>query len=396
MAHRPENIDNWRVRGGALLAAGLLLLASGCGQTEITLPKNVATTGSILIDTEPDSLDGPWVLTGPEGLTFSGRGDTTLAKFAPGTYTLAWGQVADWNPPFTQQRDLAAGEEARFGGRYTGENPFAGLEFGTDTTLEVVTWNVEHFAKRGLVTVDMVARAVMTMDVDIVALQEIEDAGYFRDLDAQLAGWTGVRAASAGYGINLAYLYRDGGDWVMDSIGEILTANSREFPRAPLVLEGRFKGVPVVVINNHFKCCGDNFIGTDMWDEEVRRRDACVLLDQYVGANFPGKKVIIVGDMNDSLTDASDRNVFNVFLDNPAGWRFVDMDIAEGSSHGWSFPGWPSHLDHILVNAALFSAVDGPAAAVSVVPLFEGYPNGWSGFDTEISDHLPVALKLIP
>ncbi len=391
MTHRSANIGKWFP-----LAAGLLLLLGGCGQSDTTPTKIVPTTGSILIDSEPDSLDGPWVLAGPENLTVSGRGDTTLAGFVPGTYTLTWGPVEDWITPFTQQRELAAGGEARFGGDYTGENPFLGLEFGTDATLEVVTWNVEHFAKKGLVTVDMVARAILTMDVDIVALQEIEDSGYFRDLDDRLVGWTGVRATSASYNINLAYLYREGGDWVMDSVGEILTGYSREFPRAPFVMEGRFKGVPIVVIDNHFKCCGDNFINGDEWDEEVRRRDACILLDQYVQTNYPDKKVIIVGDMNDSLTDPSDRNVFNVFLDNPANWRFVDMDIAEGPSGGWSYPGWPSHLDHILINAALFSAADGPAAAVLVVPLFENYPNNWWGYDRDISDHLPVALKLIP
>ena len=388
--------NKWSGRSGLLLAAGLAFLVGGCGKSDITTTKAAPTTGSIIIDTEPDSLDGPWELTGPEGLTVTGRGDTTLVEFMPGTYSLTWGPVADWNSPFTQQRDLAAGGEARFGGVYTGDNPFTGLEFGTEATLEVVTWNVEHFPKKGLVTVDMVARAILTMDADIVALQEIEDGDYFRDLDDRLGDWTGVRATSASYDVNLAYLYREGGDWVMDSVEEILTGYSREFPRAPLVMEGRFKGVPVVVINNHFKCCGDNFFDGDEWDEEVRRRDACLLLDQYVETNFPDKKVIIVGDLNDSLTDAADRNVFNVFLDDPAGWRFVDMDIAEGPSSGWSFPGWPSHRDHILVSAALFSAVDGPAAAVSVVPLFEGYPNGFWGFDRDISDHLPVALKLIP
>jgi endonuclease/exonuclease/phosphatase family metal-dependent hydrolase len=274
---------------------------------------------------------------------------------------------------------------------------FIGREFGTAATIEVATWNLEHFPKRGLVTVDQTARALQAMDVDVVALQEIEDAAYFRALDDRLGDWTGVRAVSAAYNINLAFLYRVGGDWVTDSVGEILTGYSREFPRAPLVLQGRFQGVPVVVINIHFKCCGDNYFDpSDEWDEEVRRRDAGLLLDQYVRTNFPDQKVIIVGDMNDSLTDAADRNVFNVFLNDPDAWRFVDLAIAQGPAGGWSYPGWPSHLDHILVTAALFPALDGPAAEVAVVPLFLGYPLGWSGYDRDLSDHLPVALKLVP
>lgn len=298
--------------------------------------------------------------------------------------------------PFFRRRQLEAGGEILFDGIYTHENPFQGMEFGTDATLEVMTWNIEHFPKRNAVTVDLVARAIMTLDVDILALQEIESPDYFQDLDDKLAGWTGVRASSSSYDINLAYLFRNDGDWVVDSVAEILTGYSREFPRPPYVMEGRFKGVSVVVINNHFKCCGDNFLNGDPWDEEVRRRDASLLLDQYVRTNYAGRKVIVVGDLNDSLTDNPASNVFQVFLDDPATWKFVDMDIAEGPSTGWSFPGWPSHLDHVLITAPLFSAFSEPAAAVEVLPLHEGFPGGWSEYDRNMSDHLPVALKLVP
>ena len=182
----------------------------------------------------------------------------------------------------------------------------------------------------------------------------------------------------------------------MDSVQEILTSYDREFPRAPYVMEGRFKGTSVVVINNHFKCCGDNYISTDPWDEEARRRDAGILLDAYVRDNYAGRNVIIVGDLNDSLTDGPASNVFNVFFDDPATWRFVDMAIAQGPSSGWSFPGWPSHLDHILLAAPLFDAMEGPAAAVSVLPVYSGFPGGWNDYDRNMSDHLPVAVKLIP
>ena len=353
-------------------------------------------TGNIVIDTEPDSLNGPWYLAGPVDLAISGRGDSTLTGVASGEYVLSWGEIPDWYAPFAQRLELTAGGEIRFGGVYTLENPFQGLEFGTDTTLEVVTWNLEHFPKSNLVTVDLVARAVMTLDADILALQEIEDPGYFRDLDDRLVDWTGVRAVSASYDINLAFLYRNNGDWVVDSVREILTGLPREFPRSPYVMEGWFKGASVVVIDNHFKCCGDNFLSEDPWDEETRRRDAGLLLAEYVRTNYQDRKVIIVGDLNDSLTDDPANNVFNVFLDDPGVWRFVDLDIAEGPSSGWSFPGWPSHLDHILINAALFPAWEDPAAAVTVAPLYQGFPAGWWEYDRNISDHLPVMLKLIP
>jgi hypothetical protein len=70
------------------------------------------------------------------------------------------------------------------------------------------------------------------------------------------------------------------------------------------------------------------------------------------------------------------------------------MGIAEGPGSGWSFPGWPSHLDHILVGGSLFEALDGDDAAVMVVPLHAYMNNGLSEYDPLISDHLPVVLKL--
>jgi len=275
------------------------------------------------------------------------------------------------------------------------ENPFEGATVGTDTTLEIMTWNLEHFAKQGEATVDAVVQAIEAMDVDIIALQEIQNFTYFRQMRQALEAWDGDRATSAGYDINLAFLYRVDGDLEVSSVYEILVEFRREFPRRPLVLEGRYNGVPVVVINNHFKCCGNGTIDEeDIWDEETRRRDASLLLDEFIRNNYEGKHVVVVGDFNDLLTDTPTRNVFQNFIDSSDDYRFVDMGIAEGPGSGWSFPGWPSHLDHILVGGSLFAALDRDDAAIMVVPLHTFMSNGLSEYDPLISDHLPVVLKM--
>ena len=54
------------------------------------------------------------------------------------------------------------------------------------------------------------------------------------------------------------------------------------------------------LINNHLKCCGDGNIDEDnYWDEEHRRRDANVMLDDYISTHFANVSVILVGDLND-------------------------------------------------------------------------------------------------
>ena len=276
----------------------------------------------------------------------------------------------------------------------TDVNPFAGAAVGTDSTLEIATWNLEHFAKKGEATVDAVIQAVQGMDVDIIALQEIQSFSYFRQVRERLASWEGDRATSAGYDINLAFLYRVDGDLEVESVYEILVENSREFPRRPFVLEGRYRGKPIVVINNHLKCCGDGVISGEAWDEETRRRDANLLMEEFIEANYAGKNVVVVGDMNDTLTDTPTRNIFQNYLDAPDQYLFADMDIATGPGSGWSFPGWPSHLDHIMITAPLFSAFEGPETLIQVVPLHTFMYNGLNDYDPLISDHLPVVLKL--
>ena len=273
-------------------------------------------------------------------------------------------------------------------------NPFAGATVGTDTTLEIATWNLENFAKANDETVEKVIQAVEAMDIDIIALQEIESSTHFLQVQEGLKHWDGFRMTSASRSINLAFLYRTDGALQVDSVYEILVEYSREFPRRPFVLEGRYDDAPIVVINNHFKCCGDGTIGTDIWDEEIRRRDASLLLDAFIRTNYAGKRVIVVGDFNDSLTDSSVRNVFQNFLDAPDLYLFADMGIAQGPASDWSYPLWPSHLDHILITAPLFPAFEGKTSLVQVVPLHTFLTYGFSQYDDLISDHLPVMLKL--
>ncbi len=267
------------------------------------------------------------------------------------------------------------------------DNPFALASIGTDSTLEVMTWNLEHFAKNGSSTAELVIQAVSSLDVDIVALQEIESSFRFQEVVAGLDGWSGFRATSSGYNMNLAYLFRDNGRLQVDSIQEIMPEESRIFLRRPLLLLGSFDGKPIAVINSHLKCCSEGV---------EKRRSSCLLLEDYTLANLSDRRVYLVGDFNDELTDPQEENVFANFLGDPNQWLVADLGIAQGSSSGWSYPGWPSHIDHIIINHPLFDAAQGNTAQILVVPLFSFLPQGWSEYDDNISDHLPLVLKLQP
>lgn len=277
-------------------------------------------------------------------------------------------------------------------------NPFAGLVVGSDETLDVMTWNLEHFPKDGETTVNNVIDAVSAMKVDVIALQEMENTASFNQVKNALPGYDGFLADTSGYDINLAFLYRTDGDLEVTAVYEILTDFSRELPRNPLVLECTYGGTDLVIIANHLKAQeweDDNIIDeSDPWDNETRRRDACLLLADYVATNYADKAVIMLGDMNDLLIDPPAGDVFAVFKNDPDEWLFVDMPIALDPEALWSYPGWPSHLDHILIDADLFVPFADADQPAQVVPLFEYLDGGWSSYDDEISDHLPVVVNL--
>ncbi len=267
------------------------------------------------------------------------------------------------------------------------------LSFGTDTTFEVMTWNIQWFPKNGQITVDYVSQIIQALDIDLIALQEIDVKPYFVEMVENLDGWDGYYVDSEYSG--LAYIYKSDEVEILN-IFEIYTTLWREFPRAPLVMEMNYKNENMVIINNHLKCCGDDILDlSDPWDEETRRFDACNLLEQYINSNYPNDRVIMLGDLNDILIDIPANNVFISFLDDAGNYLFTDMDIAEGSSSGWSYPGWPSHIDHLLITNELFDEFEDDNSDIRTIKIDEYLPGGLYEYDVNVSDHRPVAMKFI-
>lgn len=269
---------------------------------------------------------------------------------------------------------------------------FEDLHFGTDSTLDIVTWNIEHFPKSGSTTLNYVTEIIEALDVDVLAIQEVEDYDVFAQLISNLDGWEGDYAYDQ-YAA-LAYLYKT--DVVKNvSLFQIYTNNSREFPRPPYVMQMTYDGVDYLIMNNHLKCCGDGSMNTgDLWDEETRRRDACNLIDDYVTQDHPDSRVIFLGDLNDILTDSQSNNVFQVFISNPESYLFADMDIAEGNNSNWSYPSWPSHLDHIMITNELFDDFENEGSEIKCIEVDDYFSGGFNEYDDDVSDHRPVGLKI--
>ena len=63
---------------------------------------------------------------------------------------------------------------------------FEDLSFGTDSTFEVVTWNIEWFPKNGATTIENVTQIIKALDADLLAIQEVDDINAFITIDDML------------------------------------------------------------------------------------------------------------------------------------------------------------------------------------------------------------------
>jgi len=267
------------------------------------------------------------------------------------------------------------------------------LSFGTDTTFEAMTWNIEWFPKNGQITIDYVIEIIEALDVDLLAIQEVDDISAFEQMMDNLSSYEGYLESA--WFAGLAYIYKSDIIQIND-IYEIYTTAPywSPFPRSPMVIDLNFMNERIIVINNHFKCCGDGILDlSNPEDEETRRYYASNLLKEYIDEYFSNVNTIVLGDLNDDLADDPENNVFQQFLDDE-NYLFADIEIAQGSSSDWSYPTWPSHLDHILITNELFDEFENDSSAIEVIKIDNYIEGGWWQYEENISDHRPVALKL--
>ena len=262
---------------------------------------------------------------------------------------------------------------------------------GSQDSFDFMTWNIEWFPKNGQTTINYVAEIIEDIDIDVIAMQELDDRDLFDQMISSLDGYAGYYDSS--WFAGLAFIYNTETIQVND-IYEIYTTSPywNAFPRSPMVMDLNFNGVNYFLINNHFKCCGDGSLDlNDDSDEEKRRYDAINLLRDYIDENLPNQNVIVLGDLNDDIAEPQINNVFQLIINDP-NYEFVDYQIALGGSSDWSFPNWPSHLDHILVSDELFDEL--AYSQVETIKLDQYFDGGWNEYDYNISDHRPVFMQL--
>jgi len=252
--------------------------------------------------------------------------------------------------------------------------------FGSLNSFDVLTWNIENFPKNNN-TIEQLSNIIPVLEVDVIALQEIENTQSLENLKDSLGeNWIFYRSDDdSNYG-TLSYLINTNEVQINQTPYTILSQYDYQFAwRRPYVLNITHNNTSYIIINVHYKCCAGS---------ENRRLEASVALENYISTYLDNDNIILLGDFNDLLID--DPNVFSPFLNQPGDYLFTDIEIASGSPAYWSFPGWPSHLDHILITNELFEySYDTQTLLIEEV----FFQNNQNLYDLYISDHRPVGIR---
>lgn len=369
----------------------LLLLALGCLGPKP--PKNRAPTVVFTLK--------PGVVSGSDSVRFGWRGADVDGRVVGYYYG-----VDDTAPDIWTEDTLVTLSGVAFGNHIfylqavddsgarslTAVAPFR-MEFpgvlpvlGTDTTFELLTWNIQNFPRRGDSTVLLLQMLLSRMDVDLLCIQEIADTLGFRNLVAGLAGYQGVysRDDYGGFYQKTGVIYKTDLVTVRD-VHQIFWGND-SFPRPPLEMtvcahhNGDTFDFRLLVL--HLKA------GAGASDR-ARRAGACRLLKRYLDTEL-GRggeaDFIVAGDWNDELDDPPEENVFLPFLEDTLHYRFLTRELA-GDERNGSLVNAPVLFDHILVSADALAEYRGGNTAV--VRLDERLVD----YERLISDHRPVMAR---
>lgn len=265
---------------------------------------------------------------------------------------------------------------------------------GTDTTLDLATWNLEFFPlapnpdpfdcpiPNSTERIQKVAELINALAIDVIAVQEISVPGGFAELLALCPDYGGALVPES-HGCN----YQRTGVIYRKSIVTLhsfrtlneLSVFTREPFEADLTATQNGRSYHFRLISLHLKAGGE--------EDAPRRRSETTALHGYLEAKTisdPGLDYIVAGDWNDVLTDPMSNTSFPAFLADPENFSFVTDRLKSRTDMG----SYGSRLiDLILVNGSACS--DFAGARVATLRL----DSMVSGYSNLVSDHRPVLVS---
>ncbi|MBD0405117.1 endonuclease/exonuclease/phosphatase family protein [Flammeovirga sp. EKP202] len=261
----------------------------------------------------------------------------------------------------------------------------------SNETLEVLTWNIEHFPKHEETT-GIVNATIAESDYDLWGVQEIEGVSFLKQVKQVNPKYSVLVDTDIAKGVNndyhLAYVYQNERLELLDQ--QVLASGDFDgyyFPRRPLLAKflNKVNNQTFYVINLHLKCCNREY--DDRESDKQRRTEASKRLQKYIDENLDNEYVIVLGDFNEEIYPTSTSS-FKNFIDDSGNYAFSTMDQAKSdNSLDKSYPNWwpnGSHIDHILITNEWFNKYQ-KSYTLSLDQCSE-----YEYFEPKVSDHRPV------
>lgn len=376
------------LRERMVLTTVLLVLVAGCGRG----PGNRNIPPTVIITSGPDGVIASdsarftWVgddLDGSVVCFYYGLNDSTPDTRVEDTVAVLRSLGLGQHEFFLQAQDDSGARSSVAARSFRVDYDSLVTPLGTDTTLEIATWNIENFPKAGDSTVNRVRALMARLDLDIYALQEIADTLAFRRLLSGLPGYAGLYSRD-----DYGSFYQKTGVVYKTSVVTVSSVrqlfwNNDSVTRPPLEMtvvashNGNTFDFRLIVL--HLKA------GSSSGDQ-AKRKTACRLLKEYIDKALvqgPELDFIAAGDWNDLLEDPPQWNVFQQFLNDSANYRFLTWPLAGNTRHG-SYIYTGLLIDHIMVTA---DALDEYAAGTTQTLRLD---DRVSRYDAIVSDHRPV------
>ncbi len=261
--------------------------------------------------------------------------------------------------------------------------------FGTDQTFEIATWNIQNFPKAGENTLKLLAEIIQSLEIDVYAVQEIQDTLAFRQLMDRLPDYDGIYSADtySSWYQKTGVIYKK--QQVTLAGRKQLYWNDRfSFPRSPLQV---YVSVDFGTVDFDFYLIVLHLKAFSGAENEDRRRSAVQKLKKYVENQIAAgadPDFILAGDWNDELTDEDLHNVFLPFLNNPEQFIFLTLPLAKNGEVSYYVGNYRSLIDHILITTSIQQ--NHPNIETQIIKLDQLLSN----YYRYVSDHRPVAARI--
>ncbi len=250
---------------------------------------------------------------------------------------------------------------------------------GSDTTIDIATWNLKQFPLTGATTTTLVGLMVGDLELDVIGLQEIVDVDALNQAAQTAGGWSALTTQPYAGDIRIGVLYKNS---KVDLTGAPYVIIGNQFTRNPYV-------IPMEVTENEttiaFNLVVVHLKAYNTPDDIQTRRIELGALKDFIDPQLGDEpNWIVVGDFNDELDDPESWNVFLDFLDDD-NYEFLTLPMA-GDPQQASYPGYSSLIDHILITSSLLDEY-GDNGLTETLRLDDELSN----YLTTVSDHRPVA-----